>query len=348
MSEEQEILIEYEDNLDFNQDIDESHGDIEIGRLSFKPSWVLYNLDYASYVSELVLYKSKLDEDLKDTIYDEYPLPIAYYFHQTENGYSNNSHRLQLLRSTWEAIIFVLYAVVVGEARSRCLPFRELAVPDRDRNPDLVFNDYLSDRLAQKLLIIERILAYNADNGFGLSCGNLISLPVIQRIRELNRERNEFMHTAALSEEQASIRYINLFPDVFGVLKDLKDLQYIDILHYVQNEGNITSLKCELFKGYALARRHKVFSITAEQLAQLNSQINQQNILVRYGEILFSITPFIHYNHEANGNTTNLCYFKRKVANARFEFEIVTRSESIEFDRSIFNDRINELRGLTR
>ncbi len=338
--------LHYEEHEDFNQYLDETENEVAVTGISFRASEVLFTLSKETYRIALTDFQDQQIEKLRETIYYEYPLPIAFYFHQSENAYNNNNHRLQLLRSTWEAIIFTLYALVVGEARSKDLALRDIAQPNAQGNPDLSFNDYFSDRLAQKLLIIERILVYNQANNSGLICANIISIPVIQKIRNLNQERNEFMHVAALSEEQAATSFAGIFPDVFDVLKDLRELEFVDIMHFVQVADAVTNLRCEIFNGHGLARNIKTITVTAAQLGQLGTQLNAQNILAKYQAELFSITPFLHFNPEANGNSTNLCYFKRKVPNARYEYEIVSRSESIEFDRAVFDDRTTELRAI--
>ena len=338
--------LHYEEHEDFNQFLDETENEVAVTGISFRASEVLFTLSKETYRIALTDFQDQQIEKLRETIYYEYPLPIAFYFHQSENAYNNNNHRLQLLRSTWEAIIFTLYALVVGEARSKDLALRDIAQPNAQGNPDLSFNDYFSDRLAQKLLIIERILVYNQANNSGLICANIISIPVIQKIRNLNQERNEFMHVAALSEEQAATSFAGIFPDVFDVLKDLRELEFVDIMHFVQVADAVTNLRCEIFNGHGLARNIKTITVTAAQLGQLGTQLNAQNILAKYQAELFSITPFLHFNPEANGNSTNLCYFKRKVPNARYEYEIVSRSESIEFDRAVFDDRTTELRAI--
>lgn len=344
MAEARDII--YEANQDFNDDFDSSNQEVRIGLLSFKASQVLYNMDYGTYLLELDAFKQRVDADFKEIILYEYPLPISFYYHQAENAYNNNNHRLQLLRSTWEAIIFTLYALVVGEARSKGLPLRNISQPTPQGNPDLSFNDYFSDRLAQKLLIIERTLNYNQVNNCGLLCANIITIPVIQKIRNLNQERNEFMHVAAISEEQAGASYTTLFPDVLDVLKDLQELEFVDIMHFIQVSDAVTNLRCEIFNGHGLARNIKTIIVTTEQLGQLGNQLNSQNILAKYQGVIFSITPFLHFQSEANGNSTNLCYFKRKAPNSRYEYEIVSRSEAIEFDRAVFQIRTDELRAL--
>jgi hypothetical protein len=338
--------LTFEEHEDFNFDLDQSENPISILGVPYRASEVLFNMQRETYRIALTDFKNRQVEKLKEIIYYEYPLPIAFYFHQSENAYNNNYHRLQLLRSTWEAIIFTIYSLVVGEARSKNLPLRDIAQQNAQGNPDLSYNDYLSDRLAQKLLIIERILNYNQANNYALLCATIITIPTIQKIRSLNQERNEFMHVAAISEEQAAASYTALFPEVLDVLNDLRQLEFVDIMRFIQVADAVTNLRCEIFNGHGLARNIRTITVTNAQLGQLGNQLNSQNILAKFQGELFSITPFLHFRSEANGNTTNLCYFKRKVANAQYEYEIISRSEPVEFDRQIFQDRIDELRAL--
>jgi len=340
--------IEYSDNPEFNDEFDSVNPEIKIGDLPpYKASFVLYSIDYDAYLAAIEDQNQKNVDEQKESIYYEYPQPIAYYFHQAENGYSNENHRLQLLRSTWEAIIFTLYAIVIGEARNKGFPFRSIVTLDSNNNPDLSFNDYFSDKLAQRLLIIERILKYSIDNGIPLVSNQLIPLAVIQKARRLNQERNGFMHTAALSEEQASRKYLDLVPDVLDVLTDLNELASLEILHYIGNEGAATALKFHLFQGYTLARQNSpTMNVTPVQLSRIAGELTNQNIFAYYQGELFSITPFLHFKSEANGNITNLCYCKKKHSNTRYELEIVTRSEVYDDNGTVFTDRINELRGL--
>jgi hypothetical protein len=340
-------IVEYSENQDFNGEFDLDNSEITIGALpAYKASYVLYCVDYEAYLEAIEEYEERKDEYAQSLILSEYPQPISYYFHQSQKGYSNNNHRLQLLRSTWEAVIFTLYALVIGEARKNSFPLRSIAVPRSDGNPDLSFSDYFSDRLAQKLQIIERVLIFCRDNSVPLSCSNIIPLPVLQRIRELNQARNGFMHTAALSESQASLRYSELYPDVLGVLKDLEQLSSVHLLRFITVGDSPTNVRFEVFQGYNLARDTETFEISPSQLLAIASELNAHNILIKYQDDIFSISPFFHFSEDANGNRTNLCYCKRRISASRYEYEIVTHSQSYEIDGAVFADRIDELREL--
>ena len=109
-----------------------------------------------------------------------------------------------------------------------------------DGSRDLNFQDYFDDRLAQKLLILERILDFDQLNDFGLSTSQIVSVDVLRRIRNLNRERNGFMHTAALSDEQAGTKFIELFPEVLNVLRELRELENLQITIVRSKSGDIS------------------------------------------------------------------------------------------------------------
>src|SRR5450432_3079265 len=93
--------LHYEEHEDFNQFLDDTENEVVVTSVSFRASEVLFTLSKETYRIALTDFQDKQIEKLRETIYYEYPLPIAFYFHQAENAYNNNNHRLQLLRSTW-------------------------------------------------------------------------------------------------------------------------------------------------------------------------------------------------------------------------------------------------------
>ena len=331
--------VSFSENPEFNEYLaSDTNNLVCIAGITFSSSDALYRLDYDAYVGALNDYKEDRETALKENIAYEYPTPIAYYFQQAEDGYDNNNHRLQLLRSTWESIIFTLYAIVVGEARSRAIDLRPVG-----NN----FTDYFSDRLGTKLLLIERIINHCVKNGIIIDSHQIISIPTIQKIRNLNQERNEFLHTAALSEQQAALRFTELLPDVLDVLKDLRELEFVDIMRFTQIVGTPTELRCEVFNGHAMARKHKTVTITISQLVAIGDGLNTVSLIVSYNNQIYNVSPFLHFRSEANGNATSLCYYKKRQPNSMYEFEVMSRAESFELPCMQFDVRVNELRDLT-
>lgn len=338
------VNIDYDECQDFNLEFDETYPMVKFGAFEEKPSRVMFATQPDTYRASVTEFRLRKEEELKEKITYDYPTPIAYYFHQTENGYNDNNHRLQLLRSTWEAIIFTLYSVIIGEARHKNFPFSQISRTRADGSRDLNFQDYFDNRLAQKLLIVERILDFDQHNGFGLSTSQIVSVEVLRRIRNLNRERNGFMHTAALSDGQAGTKFIELFPEVLNVLRELRELENLQIIRFIQTAGAITDLRCETFNGQGITRHLQVFSITNQQLIEIGPILNPQNVLALYQSALFGIGPFLHFNLINAGNATLLCYFKRMRPRNMFEFEKVSTSDCFEIDQNQFIALMNNLR----
>jgi hypothetical protein len=173
--------LRYEEHEDFNQSLDDERGLIKILNANFRPSEILFALSKETYRIALTDYQLQQTEDFKDIVYSSFPTPIAYYFRQVHFGYLNNNNRLHLLRSTWEACIFFLYAIVVSEARKKRFPLRAANIRE---------NDIYHFSLDRKINIIERVLLYNRDNNLMLKCGELFDLYDIVKIKELNYKRN--------------------------------------------------------------------------------------------------------------------------------------------------------------
>ncbi len=54
--------VEYVDNQRFNAFVDETHEPIDILSLTYRPSEVLYNVDYEAYVDALNSFSNEQDE----------------------------------------------------------------------------------------------------------------------------------------------------------------------------------------------------------------------------------------------------------------------------------------------
>lgn len=330
----------YEEYEDFNQSVDDDEGVVTILNTPFRASEILFTLQKETYRIALTDYLNQQSEDFKQKVFESYPTPIAYYFRQTHFGYLDNNNRLHLLRSTWEAMIFVLYGVVVGEARKKSFPLRASGVREAD-----LYN-FSVDR---KLSIIEKILTYDRDNAFGLKCGTLFDVDEIVKIKHLNYQRNGFQHVAALSEEQAATLFEELIPEVLGALKSIVAVENIEIFHFLNTDGNPFSLRCETFIGQSPNRTLKTYVITAAQLEFTGVELNNLNVLAKIEDDIFSISPFLHFKSDDDGHLTNLCYLHQyNPANLlEFKFEIARRAAYFMESIATFNERILELRILS-
>lgn len=126
-----ETNANFEDNRDFNSWLEENYF-IEIEEYEYPSSAVLYKMSTDDYVEALERYKNDPKVALS-RIENSFPTPIAYYFYQANNNYQNDHHRLDLLKSCWEAIVFFLYGLVIGEARHRSFDLYSLGIIKYDK-----------------------------------------------------------------------------------------------------------------------------------------------------------------------------------------------------------------------
>jgi len=75
MSDEKDL--EYSDNPDFNQSIDDEVGEIDIHGESFSPSYVLFELKRETYRIALTEFSESQFEDLQEVVFDNFPALIA-------------------------------------------------------------------------------------------------------------------------------------------------------------------------------------------------------------------------------------------------------------------------------
>ncbi len=334
-----EDRIEYSDNPDFNEWID-SNGDniVAISGYSFPPSETLFNMNYDQYI---VAFQEYVDDDgvVINNVYSDFPTPISYYIYQAQENYDNPHHRLDLLKSAWEALVFFLYGMVVGESRHRNIPLNQLGIN---------LKDFYSDRLAQRLTIIENIFDYCEKNGYELGCFTLFSLDAISKLRELNRRRNEFEHAFAATPEEQRNLYDVLFLEILGALKNLRELHRVNLFrfHSVGDGGPLTP-RCDVFNGHSLDGAKKFIIIPKADFECFYSYFNPQTVFAHIeGENVFCVSPFIHFKKDPQDSHPRLTVYKKKLSGGKYLYGVIGQSGQIEIAKNLFEDRDGELRGL--
>jgi hypothetical protein len=332
----------YDKLPDFNDWIDiqhtEANGDLEILGFRPRPSYILHQFSFDTYEIALADYRSEKEEELKEVVTGEFPAPIAHYFYRFLYGSESELQRLHFLRDTWEAVINFLHALVVGETRFLNLPFSE----------PLKFSDLLSDKLNARLLNIERILDYSKANGVTLESGNVVSKPLLEEIRELNRTRNAFSHIGAQSEEQARQFISECYADVIDVLERLKRLREIKVMRYLNQQG-LRIVRHERFDGHAMTKTIKDLQLTKTQVTDSARYLQNDQLIVACGKRCFGLRPFYHFEQDPNGHLTKLCFYKKTKGNnpnRKLVFEVVGESREVKFDRTIFKPELDELRSM--
>jgi len=338
--------MNYEDHPEFNDSIDEQYGQIQIAGFSEPASFVLREMDEDAYRLAYEDYIEEQKSNFPDIIYNQFPAPIAYYFEQAENGYENSIQRLHLLRSSWEAAIFTLYALVIGEIKYQNINISSVRIFNNQRIR-CNRSGILSDRLGYKLEVIEKILEHdNNQLGSQLVSSDIIPMETIDVLRSLNHERNSFSHIAALIESQAEERYEELFPIVFDLLFELKRLQNISFLQFNSTRSSVKHIRFLKFDGHTLKRHNYEKQLDDDVFNRVNSFLIKDQMIVESGDDMFSLSPFAHVIDD-NGQPV-LCFFKQKVRDQdKFKFEKVgIPVEEFELDASIFESHITSLEAL--
>ena len=328
---------------EFNNSLDEN-GDIEIGSFSMPPSVILETMDEESYKEQLLEFIADKKLNYKETIYSSFPAPIAYFFERTKNSYENENHQLQLLRSTWESVIFILYATVLGEVHKTGFDLRQLRLFTNQR----ITNNHrgtLSDKLGWKMEFIQKVLDYDRNDGNNLKSSSLIEDRHIELLKELNHERNSFSHIAALNPHQAKERYDLLLPKVYDLLFDLSFLENVSIIRYKQNNGAITNIRFNRFDGHSLREVNYDIEFTTEEIGSLSNIFDSGNMLMEFDGDIFCVSPFIHFIQEGGAQKLVICYYKKvNQDTGLWIYEPVAGAETeVELDPASFNYNINDL-----
>lgn len=232
----------------------------------------------------------------------------------------------------------MIHATIIAECR-----FRSIALSE-----PIKFSDWLSDSVAQRLLNVERVLQQTSANGIALSAAGIVSLSVIQSVRELNQSRNGFSHSAALSEAQARDWIGDCYADVLDVLDEMRGLAKVRLLRYLgQPDGS--TMRCEVFVGHGFTRTIHNIAISADQIRDSQRFFRQGQVLAECNGCLFGLRPHVFYREDPSGHVTKLCLFRKTrgdVPNRRIEYEVVGDAERWEQDRTMFEPEMTELRSL--
>lgn len=327
----------YNDWLD-EQYSEQSGESLDILGYQPRPSLVLFTMSPDTYEAAFSDFVQRREEEIKGSVCNLFPSPVAYYFYRFENGYENDLQRLHFLRDTWESVIDILHALAVAECRHRQLP---LADP-------LKFKDFLTDSVAKRLENIEGITAQLSAAGIFPAVAKVSPTATLSAMRELNQSRNAFSHSAAQSEVQARNWISECYVDVLEILADLDGMEEIQIVRYL-SQVDATTLRCEIFRGHSSTRTIQNINISHQQMLESARYFQQGQMLVIADGLIFGLRPMVNFREDGVGHTTRLCIFRKtrgEVPDRRIEYEVIGEAVRQEEDRTVFAAELNELRGL--
>lgn len=325
--------IDFMDNIEFNTWLNENFP-VEIDEFSFLASEILYQ-NYDLYIAAL----EKFNNDpglVLERIYKKFPNPIAHYLYEAEVNYQNNHHRLDSLKSCWEAIIFLIYGLVVAEARHKLIDLKSIGLKD--------WTKFRSDKVHDKLTIVENILDHVTKKGIPFECAKIIPIYTLTDIRKLNQERNGFEHASAKTSKQQENLYNELFPVVTKVLGELIALEGVTLFRY-HNADNPLLPRCEIFNGSSLSGRKENIVLRKDNYFEIVDHFNAGSIFAQINGEAFSLSPFIHFDQEDHETNAFICFFK-KYGGGKYKFEVVSKSRNKDFDVSDFNEIETKLKAL--
>ena len=337
----------YNENPEFNDYLDQQYDDVVIGDFCRPSSFVLFEMDATGYRN---LYNQYLDEQklsILDQVTDIFPAPIAFHYERALHGYDNYNQRLHYLRSTWESIIFFLYALVLGEVIDSSLIINPVRIFSNQRI-SCDERGLLCDRLGYKLEVVEKLLYFNDNGGHGLIVGELIPISVIDLLRELNTNRNSFSHISALSEEQAQEFFEENLPKVKDLLFELRKLSSLSLLRFKSTTTSITQIRFSRFKGYSLRDRNYEKEVDQDFIQKNAANLRVEYLFCEFEDYdqIICLSPFASTLNYA-GQIYIAWYKKLDHSTSKYVFEIVSDSPiEIDLGASIFDKPIQALGAL--
>lgn len=328
-----EKKLEFADNPEFNRWLEDNYS-VEIEKYEYPSSSVLYQVGYDDYEAALERYKTDPQIALH-RITESFPSPIAYYYDQAQTNYQNEHHRLDLLKSCWESVIFVLFGLVVSEARHRGFPLKSLGIK---------YEKYWSDRLFDKLNIVENILDHVSKNAIQFHCANIVPIEVLGQIQKLNKERNGFEHVAAQTSAQRIALFNDLCPQLETVLRRLINLENVVLFRYHSAEMPLYP-RCEIFNGASLDGKKDIIPLTKENYVAILDHFNANSIFAQIESEAFCLSPFIHFSQEVHETNALICFYKKDRA-GKYQYEVVSKSQEKAFEKSCFIPMEDSLRKL--
>lgn len=276
---------------------------------------------------------------LESIVLERFPTPVAYNFRRFEVGSQELSQKLYFLRDTWESLVYLLYAIVVGEFRCSG---GSLATTK------FTLDHLLSSGMNDKLDIIKKILKIAGANGPNLLCASFVTESVIQHLDKLNKERNDFSHSSTPSLKQIQRKIENYTNPVLSILQETMGLQNVRLLRYT-GSGTIYTLNHQLFMGHNTDHAFATMTITAAQSSTFKPYMTANDKILAYlGDRLFSVAPFVHYVEDDSGHYTKLCFYKKRGKESdgnkgKLVYEIIGEAQPIEEDESFFQEEIDDL-----
>lgn len=327
--------IQYEDAkfARFNDSLDQE-GDILIASIAFQPSRILFDMDVESYKNAFEEFQNQEYEELIRGVFELYPTPIAFSFRLSEKGEGADDpiRKLLHLKDTWESIIYILYAIVLGELRSKAIDMTmATCFKTFDTNGNPVYAKFntdaiIAESMKQRIYAMKGILLCSRNEGLGLK-SEQIQDSVLDNLLELQSIRNDLSHHSTPTREQAELELKKVTP-ILGAL--WAGLQFLEGCKLYRFDSFSTKFRLENFNGHSLTRNFENLTLDPTKASYVLT-LGQEHVFLIWGSECYSLSPFLHVVKEAAGHESYVCFFKSK-RDKKYQFEPIKVRKEVAFD----------------
>lgn len=318
---------------------------VEIAGAVFLPSDILATMDEIAYIEALQRFQEEEEQRFRVSIIEEYPTPIAYHFYHATNQRALPDSRFQSLRDTWESLLSLLFAIVLGEYRRQHLPL-PIGKGQDEASVDKRFHALVSSNVSQKLDVVSKLVRLAVENNYDCSFRRFLSQDIIERMRNLHKVRNGYSHTARQSTNQVQDLLAHV-AEVIDILRQLDSLTELSILRYIRGTERLTKHIAQIYKGRYLDTRDVELVLDAHQLQNVADIMRQETIIIRDGSLYYEASPWIHFILADEGHSTRLCIYKECEPEAHI-YEVIGQSRNISHRDLGYHDIDTHVRDIKR
>lgn len=329
-------------------------GDFQVSGETFHAADVLKALASETYRVARADSDERYLEDLAEMVLTDYPSPIALAFNAFKFGSTRPLTRLGFMRDTWEAIVAVLYSVLLSECAAKNVRLHEALVRDGPKNaPRQIRNaDLCCDRISTRLGCIEGVLIYARLSAQPLHAIQVVPVEVVGEMRRLNDTRNEFSHEQTKSDKQADEIIEECEPDLINVLDDvrgLRDIQFCRVHGISHRTPN--AIEVERLMGSASTRRIVDLPVQPAAIgtaASLKQSGQLDPVCIHCDGELYVASPHLYCADDESGHQTRVLLLKQvRAQDGKARLEILGQSRTMEFDLDRVQPDLDRLRLLS-
>jgi hypothetical protein len=317
----------------YNESLDEE-GVVNIAGIEFKRSQILFDLAKVTYEEGYGEFLEEQFKELQQTIFDLYPANIAYHYRLSEKGQGAKDpvKKLFHLKDSWEAMVYVLYAIVMGEVRFRNMDLTAVAVivgSKPDGTP--IIENFNTDRILTeaikiKIQNIKAIIEHCKKHSLGFIC-ETIDVTLCDDLLALQDIRNDISHHAMPTKLQAEAELKMVIPLFEGMLEKTRFLGSCKILRF---ENHSTETQCESFNGYSLNQEFEDHIFVDPHKTYVLG-LGKEHLFAEWKNECFSLSPFLHFDIDASGHESYISFYKRK-KDGKYWFEPIKARAAKSFD----------------